>query len=33
MAKRTAIVVGATGFTGQFLVKQLCESEEYVAVQ
>lgn len=32
MAKRTAIVVGATGFTGQHLVKQLCESEEYVAV-
>ncbi|MGE7977288.1 NAD-dependent epimerase/dehydratase family protein [Psychrobacillus sp. NPDC093200] len=32
MAKRTAIVVGATGFTGQFLVKQLCESEEYAAV-
>lgn len=32
MEKRTAIVVGATGFTGRFLVKQLCESEEYVAV-
>lgn len=32
MAKRVAIVVGATGFTGQFLVKQLCESEEYAAV-
>ena len=32
MAKRTAIVIGATGFTGQLLVKQLCESEEYVAV-
>ncbi|MER2262103.1 MAG: NAD-dependent epimerase/dehydratase family protein [Psychrobacillus sp.] len=32
MTKRTAIVVGATGFTGQFLVKQLCESEEYTAV-
>lgn len=32
MAGRVAIVVGATGFTGQFLVKQLCESEEYTAV-
>ncbi|MFJ8065962.1 NAD-dependent epimerase/dehydratase family protein [Psychrobacillus sp. NPDC096426] len=32
MVKRTAIVIGATGFTGQILVKQLCESEEYVAV-
>ena len=32
MAKRVAIVVGATGFTGKFLVKQLCESEEYAAV-
>jgi len=32
MARRTAIVVGATGFTGQFLVKQLCESEEYAAI-
>lgn len=32
MAKRTAIVVGATGFIGQHLVKQLCDSEEYVAV-
>ena len=32
MAKRVAIVVGATGLTGQFLVKQLCESEEYAAV-
>ncbi|WP_144512091.1 NAD-dependent epimerase/dehydratase family protein [Bacillus sp. FJAT-22090] len=32
MAKRTAIVVGATGLTGRFLVKQLCESEEYVAI-
>lgn len=32
MEKRTAIVVGATGFTGSFLVKQLCESEEYAAV-
>lgn len=32
MAKRTAIVIGATGFTGQLLVKQLCDSEEYVAV-
>jgi uncharacterized protein YbjT (DUF2867 family) len=32
MGKRTAIVVGATGFIGSFLVKQLCESEEYVSV-
>lgn len=32
MARRVAIVVGATGFTGQYLVKQLCESEEYAAV-
>ncbi|WP_298473682.1 oxidoreductase [uncultured Psychrobacillus sp.] len=32
MTKRTAIVVGATGFTGQFLVKQLCESDEYTAI-
>ena len=32
MEKRTAIVIGATGFIGQLLVKQLCESEEYVAV-
>ena len=32
MVKRTAIIVGATGFTGQFLVKHLCESEEYAAV-
>lgn len=32
MARRVAIVVGATGLTGQFLVKQLCESEEYAAV-
>ncbi|TQR20768.1 NAD(P)H-binding protein [Psychrobacillus vulpis] len=32
MEKRTAIVVGATGFTGSFLVEQLCESEEYAAV-
>ncbi|MEI4768996.1 NAD(P)H-binding protein [Psychrobacillus sp. FJAT-51614] len=32
MEKRTAIVVGATGLTGSFLVRQLCESEEYVAV-
>lgn len=32
MGKRTAIVIGATGFTGTFLVKQLCESEEYVSV-
>lgn len=32
MGKRTAIVVGATGFTGSLLVKQLCESEEYAAV-
>lgn len=32
MTKRTAIVVGATGFTGQFLVKQLCESDEYTSV-
>lgn len=32
MAKRTAIVIGATGFTGRLLVKRLCESEEYVAV-
>lgn len=32
MVKRTAIVVGATGLTGNFLVRQLCESEEYVAI-
>lgn len=32
MARRTAIVVGATGFTGQFLIKQLCESKEYAAI-
>jgi len=32
MARRVAIVVGATGFTGKFLVKQLCESKEYAAV-
>ncbi|WP_391119776.1 NAD-dependent epimerase/dehydratase family protein [Psychrobacillus sp. L3] len=32
MGKRTAIVVGATGLTGSLLVKQLCESEEYVSV-
>ena len=32
MAKRVAIVVGATGLTGNFLVKQLCKSEEYAAV-
>lgn len=32
MSKRTAIVIGATGFTGRFLVQQLCESEEYVSV-
>lgn len=32
MEKRTAIVVGATGFVGSFLVKQLCESDEYVSV-
>ncbi|MEK4484515.1 NAD(P)H-binding protein [Psychrobacillus sp. FSL H8-0484] len=32
MVRRTAIVVGATGFTGQYLVKQLCESEEYAAI-
>ncbi|WP_277587369.1 NAD-dependent epimerase/dehydratase family protein [Psychrobacillus antarcticus] len=32
MTKRVAIVVGATGFTGQYLVKQLCESKEYAAV-
>ena len=32
MTRRVAIVVGASGFTGQFLVKQLCESEEYAAV-
>ena len=32
MARRIAIVVGATGLTGQFLVKKLCESKEYAAV-
>ena len=32
MGKRSAIIVGATGLTGSFLVKELCESEEYVAV-
>ena len=32
MSKRTAIVVGATGFTGQYLVRQLCESDDYTAV-
>ncbi|PZX05794.1 putative NAD(P)-binding protein [Psychrobacillus insolitus] len=32
MEKRTALVVGATGFTGALLVKQLCESEEYGAI-
>jgi len=32
MVRRTAIVVGATGFTGQYLVRQLCESEEYAAI-
>ncbi|WP_185908028.1 NAD-dependent epimerase/dehydratase family protein [Psychrobacillus soli] len=32
MTKRTAIVIGATGFIGKLLVKQLCESEDYVAV-
>lgn len=32
MGKRTAIVVGATGLTGSFLVKKLCASDEYTAV-
>lgn len=32
MAKRSAIVVGATGLTGRLLVQQLCESDEYLAV-
>lgn len=32
MVRRTAIVVGASGFTGRYLVKQLCESKEYAAV-
>ncbi len=32
MANKSAIIVGATGLTGSFLVKQLCESEEYVSV-
>ncbi|MBK3495478.1 NAD(P)H-binding protein [Viridibacillus sp. YIM B01967] len=32
MLMRSAIVVGATGLTGQELVKCLCESEEYVEI-
>ncbi|WP_342471353.1 NAD(P)H-binding protein [Metasolibacillus sp. FSL H7-0170] len=32
MGMRSAIVVGATGLVGSELVKQLCESDEYVAV-
>lgn len=32
MEMRSAIVVGATGLVGSTLVKQLCESDEYVAV-
>ncbi|MET0785307.1 MAG: NAD(P)H-binding protein [Paenisporosarcina sp.] len=32
MEKRSAIVIGATGLTGNHLVKWLCESEAYIAV-
>lgn len=32
MNMRTAIVVGATGLTGQALLKELCEREEYVSI-
>ncbi|ETT87307.1 oxidoreductase [Viridibacillus sp. FSL R5-0477] len=32
MLMRSAIVVGATGLTGQELVKVLCESEEYAEI-
>lgn len=32
MKVRSAIVVGATGLVGSSLIKQLCESEEYISV-
>lgn len=32
MNMRAAIIVGATGLTGQLLIKQLCDCEEYVSV-
>ncbi|MEC1178669.1 NAD(P)H-binding protein [Metasolibacillus meyeri] len=32
MEMRSAIVVGATGLVGSELIKQLCESDEYVAI-
>ena len=32
MAKRSAVVFGATGLVGESLVRQLCEQEEYISV-
>jgi len=32
MAKRSAVVFGATGLVGESLVKQLCEQEKYISV-
>ncbi len=32
MAKRTAVVFGATGLVGESLVRQLCEQEDYISV-
>lgn len=32
MAKRSAVVFGATGLVGESLVKQLCEQEDYISV-
>jgi dTDP-4-dehydrorhamnose reductase len=32
MAKRSAVVFGATGLVGESLVRQLCEQEDYISV-
>ena len=32
MAKRSAVVFGATGLVGESLVRQLCEHEDYISV-
>ena len=32
MAKRSAVVFGATGLVGESLVKQLCEQQKYISV-
>ena len=33
MAKRSAVVFGATGLVGESLVRQLCEQKDYISVK